>query len=400
MSVISSASNMLRFQLIRLGARLRNLFLAITSLLINRRGTKSDGSIVLLSFGRLGDFIIWLAAAREIRKLFCGCSITLGCSEDVADLAKATGYFDRVLTYTSGKKSILSHWRELSIFSQIECDTLIQCYYRKDYLAALIKARRKLSVTRDNMHPVIQKLISKVYDEVLPFDLNAEHMLLQQSRYLRYLGWDGDLRVQELPRVNAPRIIKENYFIVFPGASDPVRRWNIDNFIETALYVAQKYHLKCCICGGKDERELAQYFEKRCYGKIDVINMVEKTTVWQLTQLIQDASLVVTNDTSAVHIAVGVRTPSVCVYGLWDAKKQALPYPQINGQGPLPLLCFKDTPCRGCNYSYTLECLSSIQKTGRRLCIEAVTVESVLRAVDKAMNGVLPGKKDTDCVSS
>ena len=364
----------------------RRTLLAFAAWLVNRKGKKNDGSIVLMYFAGLGDFVMWLSAARELRALYHDRQIILCCSASFEQLAKATGYFDQIITDKyEGKDTYWSRWKVREKFKKIDCDTLIQCFYYKDYIAATIKARRKMTVTKYIMPKLCTWIVNHIYDEILPFDEEPVHMMLQQDHYLKKLGWRGKVRPQCLPLTNSALKISGEYFVVFPGAQSPERRWNIDNFIKAAVEISQKYHLKCCICGGKTERELADYFLQQCENVIEVVDMVGKTDVLQLIEMIRGAVVLLTNDTSAVHIAVGTKTPSVCVFGLWDMKNSPLPYPDEYEANPVPVTCYVSTPCARCNWQYTKECLEAIHQKGRRLCIDLVPVATVVSAVEKVL---------------
>ena len=358
-----------------------------------RESTLTDGSIVLIFFGNLGDFVIWLAAARELRQNFYGRQITLCCPEAFANLAAKTSFFDQIVTakatttsYSSSFiSSLLSQWNLRRYFSDIECDTLIQCFFVDDHIATAVKARKRLCVSRYSRNIVSRAIAKLIYDEVLPFDMYNEHFLCQQTHYLKKLGWNGTLRLQRLPTITLSPEICEKYFVIFPGSSDSTRRWSIENFAQTAVITCLKYKLSWCICGSLNEKNLAANIIHYANGRCKVTDKTGQTDVIELIELIRGAQFIITNDTSAVHIAVGSQTPAICIYGLWDSHKQVLPYPQTTESLPLPNLCFTKMTCNGCDLSYSSECLECIRKTGRRLCIESVPVNAVIKAIESIM---------------
>ncbi len=386
----SNFLNILCYQARRLADRSVKALLMASACFFKRKSDLTDGSVVLIFFGGLGDFIIWLSAARELRQIYHGRQITLCCPEAFAKLADATSYFDLIVTdkangvndSSSFTSSLSAQWRLRRNFMNIECDTLLQCFFVEDHIAAAVKARRRLCVSRYSRN-LISSLFSKlIYDEILPFDQYNEHFLCQQVRYLKKLGWDGILRLQDLPQTKAATQFKEKYFVVFPGSSDPSRRWSPEKFSQAIIIAAQKYHLSCYVCGSPSEKPLAAKIIKLVQGRCNVADKTGETDVTELVELIRGAQFVLTNDTSAVHIAVGTQTPAVCIYGLWDSHKQVLPYPHTAEKRPLPVLCFVQQTCNGCDLNYTAECLDCIRKTGRRLCIEAVNVEPVIKAIE------------------
>ena len=351
----------------------------------NKKCNRTDGSLVFLFFGGLGDFVIWLAAARELRVLYHKHHITLCCPKSFAALAAKTSYFDQIVpvhahSIVSGS-SIRSQWKLRNTLAHIECDTLFQFFYFEDHLASAIKARKKICISRRITSTLSQWITKCIYDETVPYDEHDEHTLLQQARYLKKLGWRGTILPQMLPHTKFNSQPKNKYFVIFPGSADPNRRWDIRKFAQSAMYVGRKYELTGYVCGSANEKELAQYIKNTCQNKVSILDKTGTTSVTELVEMIRGAQFIITNDTSAVHIAIGTHTPAVCIYGLWDVHKQVLPYPDFLNNPPLAL-CFVNKKCNGCSLNYSPECLECIHRTGRRLCIESVTFETVMNSID------------------
>jgi len=55
-------------------------------------------SVLIIRFDAIGDFVLWLDAAKAIRRIYSSnqYEITLMANEDSAELAKATLFFDHV----------------------------------------------------------------------------------------------------------------------------------------------------------------------------------------------------------------------------------------------------------------------------------------------------------------
>ena len=77
-----------------------------------------------------------------------------------------------------------------------------------------------------------------------------------------------------------------------------------------------------------------------------VINLAGKTSIAQLMALVRDASLVIANDSAAVHMAVGFNRPMVALFGPTDIRRVG-PYRRdadvIQHIGPADRLDHKDT---------------------------------------------------------
>ncbi len=104
------------------------------------------------------------------------------------------------------------------------------------------------------------------------------------------------------------------YAVVFPGAMLSDKRWSHEYFAEVCDFLAEKYSLTVLIAGAKSDEEFAsKIIEKSKSGK--AINIAGKTKLFELAALLAKASVLVSNDTCAVHIGAAVDMPGiVCVF--------------------------------------------------------------------------------------
>lgn len=98
-----------------------------------------------------------------------------------------------------------------------------------------------------------------------------------------------------------------------PGAEyGPSKRWPAAYFAEVALdFLNQSGQV--WILGGPKDQEVADEIQKICEGAC--VNFVGKTSLPDAIDLLDMASIVVTNDSGLMHITAAVQTPLVVVYG-------------------------------------------------------------------------------------
>jgi ADP-heptose:LPS heptosyltransferase len=104
-----------------------------------------------------------------------------------------------------------------------------------------------------------------------------------------------------------------------------------------------------------------------------------KTSLPEFVEVIRQARLLISNETSAVHIAAAVKTPSVCILGGGHFGR-FLPYPEkvVNCK---PVAVFKKMACFGCNW----KCNQPHNVNGCVPCIEQIEMPDVISAVDVAL---------------
>ena len=95
--------------------------------------------------------------------------------------------------------------------------------------------------------------------------------------------------------------------------------------------------------------------------------------------MVSDAKFLIGNETSAIHIAAAVRTPSVCILGGGHFGR-FIPYKlEKEPDGPLPIPVYYKMTCFNCNWN----CIYPIKKGEPTPCIKDITVDHVWKKVKK-----------------
>ena len=106
-----------------------------------------------------------------------------------------------------------------------------------------------------------------------------------------------------------------------------------------------------------------------------------KTSLQELVAVIAGAHLLIGNETSAVHIAAAVGTPSVCITGGGHFGR-FVPYVMVyGGTKPVPRVIVEKMDCFICNW----HCIYGAKEGNPFPCIERIAVESVFKAVKEIL---------------
>jgi len=97
------------------------------------------------------------------------------------------------------------------------------------------------------------------------------------------------------------------------GASQPGRRWPVEAFAALADQLVQDLDAHIVFTGSESEQELTA--SVRVLMESPALDLAGKTTIGEFAAAIASLDLLVTNDTSASHIAAATRTRSVVLYG-------------------------------------------------------------------------------------
>ena len=150
-------------------------------------------------------------------------------------------------------------------------------------------------------------------------------------------------------------------FVAFAiGANWPNKRWPVEHFAALADRLYRAHYIPVLVGGGRLDETLAQ--DIMCASEIPPVNLVGRTNLKQLAHIFSRAALVLGGDTGPVHLAAGLRVPTVMLMGPTDANRNG-PYGQLENAIEV------DRPCCGC---WKRVCPKGLD------CLAAITVDEVV----------------------
>lgn len=159
--------------------------------------------------------------------------------------------------------------------------------------------------------------------------------------------------------------------IILPGASTPLRRWAPERYRQVVQWLIEQ-GLRVAIIGGAAEVEVAQ----QVIDGLDpsrVIDLTGKTNLPRTAAVIALADVYVSSDTGPLHIAYGVGTPTVHMFGSGILEKWA-------PAGSRYRAVHKALPCSPCTrYGYTPPCPYGVE------CMKRIEVDDVIPKLIEAL---------------
>ena len=165
--------------------------------------------------------------------------------------------------------------------------------------------------------------------------------------------------------------------IIFPGAGITKRSWEPGKFLELIQLIIKHTSKQIILAGGPAERQTGELLT-RALPAATVTNLIGQTSLTGLIGLIADAALVISNETSAVHIAAAAGTKAICILGGGHFGRFA-PYPENIQNAPLCL--FEKMAC----FNYNWQCIYKTAENEPYPCIAMVSLEKVWVEVQAAL---------------
>ena len=359
-----------------------SIYLSIHNSSLNKKS-----SVLLVRLDNIGDFILWLPSAVKIRNKYKDQTLILVANKNFSELAKDTGYFDKIIAVNVRKLSLnpFYRWMILSKIIKLNVKIAIQPNYSRSFLTSDSVIRASNAVDKigsiGDLSNIMkwQKTLSDGWYTQLVFASNAPLMELERDvEFLSAL----DINTKEVFTPQLPLLTKltgeldidSNYFIIFPGASWAGRKWSKESFSKVGSYVYKHYGYKMVLCGVQADFQDAEFIISQV-SDVEAVNLAGATTLSQFCELVRGAKLLIGNETSAVHIAAATNTPSVCLLGGGHFGR-FMPYSDIVvGIKPIPV--FSKMDCYGCNW----QCTQKHKKTSPVLCIDRISTQMVINNI-------------------
>ena len=367
-----------------------------TLLMLSEKGAPHPDRVLIIRLDTIGDFVLWLDAAQATLKHYRaqGKSVVLVANSTWAEWAKDLAIFDEVIALDRRKYSLNLRYRYHlgRSIRMLSCTIAVQPAYSRELLMSdsvvrISGARERIGSAGGTSNIRLwQKRISDRWYTRLIYSNSAPCMeLLRNAEFVRGLGVvDFLAKVPDLHAVSALQKdesfltampVDQPYYVLFPGASWDGRQWPVDHFVQIAEQLYRKTGWHGVVCGGSTDRGLA---ENLCgQSSAPLLNWAGRTDLSQLAAILSAAQLLLTNETSATHIAAACGVAAVCILG-GGHYGRFMPYEVEQADGrPLPRAIIHQMSCFGCNW----QCIYQRSNGVPVPCIERITVDEVWEAI-------------------
>ncbi|CAA6605181.1 ADP-heptose--LPS heptosyltransferase 2 [Rhodospirillaceae bacterium LM-1] len=210
------------------------------------------------------------------------------------------------------------------------------------------------------------------------------HEIIRHFDFVSQLA--GRSIAPEAPRIdwrNAPLTVFDGppYVVLNFGSNEPGRRWPFEAYLVVANRLLDLGY-RVAFTGGSDAERARQPEMRRVLNRPGVIDMIGRTNLPTLLDLMKSALAVLSNDTGPAHLSVALGTPTVVVVG-GGHFGSFVPYPPEATPANARFV-YREMDCYHCFW----RCTKRATKEDVFPCIEAVPVDDVWRELSQ----LLPSK--------
>ncbi|MCQ2974916.1 MAG: glycosyltransferase family 9 protein [Bacteroidales bacterium] len=105
---------------------------------------------------------------------------------------------------------------------------------------------------------------------------------------------------------------KKEYIVISIGANSIKRTWNFSNFDKVIQFLLQ-HKFQIILLGSNNDLNLFSNYNSEIFNNKNLINLIGKTTLKEFVDIISQAKLLISNESSPVHVAVAVNTSFICI---------------------------------------------------------------------------------------
>jgi ADP-heptose:LPS heptosyltransferase len=199
------------------------------------------------------------------------------------------------------------------------------------------------------------------------------HEILRHYRFVSDIA--GCEIAPEPPRISwrdqEPPVFKGPPYVVLNfGSNEPGRRWPFEAYLTIAARLLDLGY-RVAFTGGSAAEKSRQPEMRRLLNRPGVIDLIGRTTLSSLLDLMKQAKAVLSNDTGPAHLAIALGTPTVVVVG-GGHFGSFVPYPREASPANARFV-YHEMPCYHCFW----RCDKRPTKEDVFPCIEAVGADEV-----------------------
>lgn len=159
-------------------------------------------------------------------------------------------------------------------------------------------------------------------------------------------------------------LVNKPFVTIFPGASIAERRWGADRFGRVAQLLAA-CGIGIVVVGGQEDKQQGE----RIIAGGNGLNLAGRTSLAETATVIQKSALLLSGDSGVLHMAVGLGTATVSLFGPGRARKWA-------PRGERHTVINKELSCSPCTtFGSTPSCPIKAR------CMGEISVDEVFNAV-------------------
>ncbi|MGA2775500.1 MAG: glycosyltransferase family 9 protein [Candidatus Omnitrophota bacterium] len=263
---------------------------------------KNTNKILVVRNDRFGEFLLNIPALRALKDAYPKANLVLAVNAAVKELAEAVEYADQVVVWDKQfRKAIKKHKFDLCVVLNPTKEAHWYCF--------LSGIPIRVGYDRKWGFLLTHKLKDTKY-------LGNRHEVECNLELVGLVGAkteDKSLSIKTKDKA-FPEFTGQKIVAIHPFTSDPLKQWPIERFQQLAQRLAAELVTGVLIIGKEEDKDIGrgkEYFDNLSRN---ITNLINKTSLIELAQILKNCRLFVSCDSGPVHLAVSVGTPVIALF--------------------------------------------------------------------------------------
>jgi len=336
--------------------------------------------ILIIRLGAMGDVLLTSLLLRNLKRRFPNADIDFLVKETYTSLVSSNPNVKNVipLKVQAGFSDLLQAGREIRNH-QYDAVINLQNNFRSCFIARFSKApnRKRYRLGRWTRFLLV-KLNMNLLRNVKPVPLRMLDTIREWSVQDDGLGLDLFISDKikkhietRLQKMGVDK--KESLIAMAPGASRETKRWLQRRFVETGRYF-QKKKYRIILVGGKEDQNICSFIRQKLDHR--PVNLAGECSLEETAAALQQADLLITNDSGIMHMAAALGKPVAAIFGPTSEHLGFFPFRTKF------MVVEKFLKCRPCSYHGTKKCPKKHFR-----CMKEITTLQVVKAAEALLQG-------------
>ena len=282
--------------------------------------------ILLIQLGDIGDLVLTLPAILTLKQTFAGAFLAVGVREKAAALLYDCPEVDRVFSVDKFKKGAKNVRHQLKIIKDlIQWDFDLVVELRTGTRGAVL-ALLSMASYRVGRFDHESRLRNLVFTHLVdPDNEENQHSIDHNLNILSplnpvlpakpdpYIHINKKIKEKVMQKLDREGVKHEKFIVLHPFSIWQYKELSTGQYVKLIHHISDVWNCRLVITGSNAERDRARKLITA--SKRQAVNMAGKTSIIEMAGVLQQAVLVVSIDTSAIHIAAAVNTPTISIFG-------------------------------------------------------------------------------------
>jgi len=341
-------------------------------------------NILLIQLGDIGDIVLTTPTIRAVKETYHEARVSVMVRQPFGSLLVADPNLHEVVEAAKVRGTLLHTLREYLRFARrlrrARYDLVIDLRTgdRGAILSFLTGAQVRVGLHEDNKPFWYKHLFTKLLFDPPYAELPVHPGAGQSLRIVRAIGIDTQVSVPKLyfapkDRDHAVKLLSEcgltptsRWVTINPCSRWKYKEWGYEKWGEVVDRIWQNHRLPALLIGSPEETSVAEEIAAGRNGH--TFNLAGKTTLGELSALINMSTVHLGVDSAAPHIAASVGTPTLTIFGPGNWKSWTV-------TDQLHRVVTSKLPCQPCNRK-------GCDDSEKSRCLDELSVDKVYSEID------------------